>query len=272
MSRALTHAVILSFAALAPATGQGIVLELKPRAGDTLRMRLDQQTDITGARAGGRPMSVTTSVIMHSRAIVLGTEGQSALILAITDSVAVESNDQHALALAEQARRGMEGRQVKLRLSPDGTMGLADGDRQVRRDVKEMVSIMPGSFPREPLAVGDTWVREMPIPGSAQMNLPAGGRVRARFRLDSLSRGGELAWVSMRGTFEPASDDQKADAAAGSVHGTLVVNRRRGWLSESRFVIEMRSTVPMPASDGRAPLRFRTRITQLMKVLGDRRP
>jgi hypothetical protein len=211
-------------------------------------------------------------VVMHSRAIVLAADAQSALILALTDSVWVESNDEHARGLAEQAKRGMEGRQVKLRVAPDGTMGLTDGDRVVARDVKDMVSIMPGSFPRQPLAVGDTWMREMPIPGSAQMNLPAGGKVRARFRLDSLSRGGELAWVSMRGTFEPASVSQKDDAAAGSVNGTLVVNRKRGWLSESRFVIQMRSTVPMPASDGRRPLRFQTRITQVMRVLGERRP
>ncbi len=267
----MSRALLLSLAALAPAWGQGILLELKPRAGDTLRMRLDQQTEITGARDGGKPMTVTTSVVMHSRAIVLGADGQSALILALTDSVAVESNDAHARRLAEEAKRGMEGRQVRLRLSPDGTMGLADGDR-VMRDVKDMVSIMPGSFPREALAVGDTWVREMPIPGSAQMSLPAGGRVRARFRLDSLSRGGDLAWVSMRGSFEPANDSQKADAAAGSVTGTLLVNRKRGWLSESRFVILMRSTVPMPASDGRPPLRFRTKITQVMRVLGEGRP
>ena len=264
--------MLLSAAALATAEGQGILLELKPRAGDTLRMRLDQQTEITGSRDGSRPRSVSTSVVMHSRAIVLGGDAQSALILALTDSVSVESNDEHARNLAEQAKRGMEGRQVKLRLSPDGTMALADADRVAARDVKDMVSIMPGSFPRERLVVGDTWMREMPIPGSVQMNLPAGGKVRARFRLDSISRAGDFAYVSMRGSFEPASDSQKDDAAAGSVNGTLVVNRKRGWLSESRFVIQMRSTVAMPASDGRAPLRFRTKITQVMRVLGERRP
>jgi len=272
MQRLLGGAVLLWVAATAPALAQGVVLELKPRAGDTLRMRLDQQTEISGARPGGKPISVSTTVVMHSRAIVLRGDGQFALILAITDSMSVESNDEHARALAEQARRGMEGQQVRLRLAPDGSMALADDDRAVTRGVKDMVSIMPGSFPREPLAIGDTWMREMPIPGSAQMNLPSGGRVRARFRLDSVSRGGDFAYVSMRGAFQPASDSQRDDAAAGSVTGTLVVNRRRGWLSESRFVIQMRSTVAMPSDGGRAPMRFRTRITQVMRVLGDREP
>lgn len=266
------RALVLVLAWAAPAPAQRVLLELKPRAGDTLRMRLDQQTEITGTREGGRPLNVTTSVRMFSRAIVLGADGSAALILAITDSVTVQSNDEHALALAEQARRGMEGRQVKLRLVPDGTVGIADADRTVAREVKDMVSIMPGSFPKEPIAVGDTWVREMPIPGSAPMNLPAGGSVRARFRLDSLSRGGDLAFVSMRGTFLAADDAQREDAAGGSVSGSLVVNRKRGWLSESRFLIQMRATVPMTSRDSRAPLRFRTRITQYMRVLGERRP
>lgn len=254
------------------ATAQGIILELKPKAGDTLRMRLDQQTEIVAAREGGKPMTVTTSVSLFSRAIVLGVEGSAALILAVTDSMDVSSNDQHALTLAQQARRGIEGRQVTLRLVPDGTVSLADGQRNVNRDVQDMVAIMPGSFPRTALVVGDTWMREMPVPGSAQMNLPAGGLVRARFRLDSVSKAGDLAWVSMRGTFIAADSARRADAAAGSVTGSLVVNRRRGWLSESRFAIQMRATVSAPTREGRVPMRFQTKINQYMRVLGERRP
>ena len=268
----LPGAILCLVAAFSEAHAQGVLLELRPRAGDTLRMRLEQQTEVSSAREGARPLSVTTSVVMHSRAIVLTTDAVSAIILAVTDSVAIQSTDEHARALADQARRGLEGRQVKLRLAPDGTVALADAERAATREVKDLVSIMPGSFPSTPLAVGDTWMREMPIPGSEAMSLPAGGRVRARFRLDSLSRSGDLAYVSMRGVFEPASATQKDDAAAGSVSGTLVVSRRRGWLSESRFLIEMRSTVPRPASDKRAPMRFRTKITQLMRVAPERRP
>ena len=272
MPAVLNRFLVLALVGASNAAAQGIVLELKPRVGDTLRMRLDQQTEITGGREGGRPMSVTTSVSMFSRAIVLGTDGPAALILAVTDSVEVQSTDQHALALAEQARRGLQGRQVRLRLVPDGTVRLVDPARGVAREVKDMVSIMPGSFPLEAIAVGDTWMREMPIPASVPMSLPAGGRVRARFRLDSVSRAGDLAFVSMRGSFDPPDDARRDDAAAGSVSGTLVVNRKRGWLTESRFLIQMRTTVPPPAGDTRAAMQFRTKITQFMRVLGDRRP
>lgn len=267
-----TRVLLLLLACAGPLAAQGVLLELRPRVGDTLRMRLDQQTEITASRAGGKPLTVTTSVRMYSRAIVLGVDGPISVILAVTDSMTIDSNDEHALALAQQARRGIEGRQVRLRLVPDGTVALADTERGVAREVKDMVSIMPGSFPKEPIAVGDTWMREMPIPGSAPMNLPAGGRVRARFRLDSLSRSGDLAFVSMKGTFDAPDDARRDDAAAGSVSGSMVVNRKRGWLSESRFLIQMRSTMPASAQTNRPGMQFRTRITQLMRVLGDRRP
>lgn len=250
---------------------QTIVLDLRPRTGDTLRMQLDQVTQIAGTRGNGRPLSVRTGVSMFSRAIVLGSDTTGALILTVTDSVLVQSNDERAREMFEQARRSLEGRQVKLRLAPDGTVALEGAAREVARDVRDMVSIMPGSFPRQPIAVGDTWTRVMPIPGREQLDLPAGGRVRARFRLDSVSRNGDFAYVGMRGAFEPADSAGSADAAAGSVTGALVINRRRGWLSESRFLIQMRSTVPVPGRP-RSPMRFQTRITQYMRVLEERAP
>ena len=268
----VTRVVVLLLACAGPLAAQGVLLELRPRVGDTLRMRLDQETEITASRVGGKPLTVTTSVRMYSRAIVLGVDGAVSIILAVTDSMTIDSNDEHARVLAEQARRGIEGRQVRLRLVPDGTVALAEAERGVAREVKDMVSIMPGSFPKEPIAVGDTWMREMPIPGSAQMNVPAGGRVVARFRLDSLSRSGDLAFVSMKGTFDAPDAARREDAAAGSVSGSMVVNRKRGWLSESRFLIQMRSTMPASTQTNRPGMQFRTRITQLMRVLGDRRP
>ena len=266
----LGRAVVMLSCLALPAGAQTVVLELRPRVGDTLRMRLDQETEITGGREGAPTLSVRTTVKMFSRAIVVGVDGPAVVILAVTDSVAAESNDEHALALVEQARRGLEGRSVRLRLVPDGTVALTDPDEGAR-DVREMVSIMPGSFPKESIDVGDTWMREMPIPGSAQMRIPSGGLVRARFRLDSLSRNGDLAYVSMRGSFVAANTTQRADAEAGSVSGAMVVNRRRGWLTESRFLIQMRTTVPATASS-RLPMRFRTTIRQSMKVLGEREP
>lgn len=256
------------------AGAQKIRLELRPRAGDTLRMRLDQTTEVEATRQRSAPIRVTTALSIFSRAIVERTDQGAALILAITDSIAFDTDDEHARTLAEQTRGQLAGKQMRLRLLPDGTISLPDEPRDVPKEVSELVAVMPASFPHHTLAVGDTWMRVMPIPSGTRLGVPLGGVVRAQFRFDSLSRGGGLAFVSMRGTFEPAaapSAAASADAAAGSVNGTMVVNRKRGWLSESRFRIQMRSTVYAPGAAPGAPTRFHMRITQHMRVLGERR-
>lgn len=253
------------------AQGQRVVLELRPRAGDTLRMRLDQTTEMSGSRRGSTTRPITTTLRMYSRAIVESTTAASATILALTDSVVVTSTDERGRALAAETQRQLAGRQMRLRMAPDGTVGVAEPQMNVPREVSELVAIMPASFPKGSVAVGDTWLREMPIPPSTSMGVPLGGMVKAAFRLDSLTANGDVAWLSMRGTMHPLTDAVAvADPRSllGSVTGAMIVDRRRGWLSQSRFLIETRATLP---SVGTAPpMQFRLRITQHMTVV-DRR-
>jgi hypothetical protein len=187
--------------------------------------------------------------------------------------VDVSSTDAHARTLARETQRQLEGRRLRLRLSPDGTVGVADHERDVPREVTDLVSVMPASFPRGLVAVGDTWMREMPIPPSASFGVPLGGIVRATFRLDSLGSGSDKAYVSMRGTLQDvAASAANQPTLSGSVSGTVVVNRRRGWLSESRFVVQMRATIPAASTvQGSAPMQFRMKITQHMLVSDGRR-
>jgi hypothetical protein len=248
---------------------QAVLLELRPRAGDTLRMRLDQTTEMVGTRGGSTPMKVTTALQMYSRAIVEGRVATATLIVAVTDSVELSTSDANARKMLDQTETQLVGRKMRLRLSPNGVVALLDRPSEVPRSVTEMVSIMPASFPTEPVAVGETWVREMPIPPSARFGIPIGGIVRSTFRFDSLSRGGHYAYVSMRGTLVPDRVAVAEEASlGGSVNGSMVVDRRRGWLSESRFVIRMRTSIPAASGVLGAPLSFRTTITQRMRVLG----
>jgi hypothetical protein len=250
-------------------------LELRPRLGDTLRMRLDQVTEVSGSRKGGSATmkAVVTTLTMFSRAIVESSAPASALILAVTDSVEVTSTDEHARALAATTQRQMRGRQMRLRLAPDGTVSVAPQTGDIPKEVTDLVSVMPASFPKDPVAVGEIWFREMPIASGASLGMPVGGVVRAVFRLDSVSRAGELAYVSMRGALEqqPALlQGAAASSLAGSVTGTIVVNRRRGWLSESRFLVEMRTTVAGRSVAPTAPMQFQMKITQHMTVFDKR--
>lgn len=251
---------------------QTVLLELRPRTGDTLRMRLDQTTEMSGTRRGTPSMQVTTTLRMFSRAIVESQAPNATLILAITDSVDMTTSDAHGQALVDQAEAQLEGRQIRLRLWPNGTVSLSDEPQDVPREVSDLVAVMPASFPKEPVSIGESWVREMPIPAGARFGIPLGGVVRATFRLDSVSRSGAYAYVSMRGTLlsnPPVTADP--ETLGGSVNGTMVIDRRRGWLLESRFLIQMRTTV-MPQTGARgSPTRFRMKITQHMRVF-DKRP
>ena len=263
---------IALLAALAtPVDAQRIQLELRPKMGDTLRMRLDQTTEMSGARKGSTAKQVVTTMRMFSRAIVESSGAADALILAVTDSVEVTSTDARARALADNTERQLRGRQMRLRLAPDGTVSVAEQSPAVPREVNELVSVMPASFPREQVAVGDTWMREMPISSGGSLGVPVSAVVRATFRLDSLTRGGELAFVSMRGTLEQQAGQLMAESTlSGAVNGSMVVNRRRGWLSDSRFLVEMQTTVAARGAAPMAPMQFRMTITQHMRVFEKR--
>jgi hypothetical protein len=248
---------------------QRIVLELRPHFGDTVRMRLDQTSEVAGSRPDktASSMQVSTTLTMFSRAIVESSAPAGALILAITDSVAVSSTDPKALPLVQGTKAQLEHKQMRLKLSPDGTVTIIDPQTRVPREVTDLVAGMPASFPKGSVAIGDTWLREMAIPPSASLGVPLGGMVRAAIRFDSVTT--DHAYLSLRGTVvqsgTPAASDQ--GALAGTVSGSMIVDRRRGWLSESRFLVQMRATV---AAVGAVPMQFRVKISQHMRLVTER--
>lgn len=249
------------------AEAQRVVLELRPRFGDTVWIRLDQSTEVSTSRKGVMARPVVTTLSMFSRAIVEVSTAASAMILAITDSVDVTSNDKAAAAGASETRRQLAGRQMRLRLQPDGTVTVVDEEGSVPRQVGEMVSLMPASFPRGSVTIGDTWLREMPIPPSGAAGVPL--VVRAAFRLDSVSTDYDVAYLSMRGNVEEMGSGSRNSGFTGKVNGSMVVDRRRGWLSASRFAIELRTLVAA-ATPNEPPVRYLMRVTQQMRVIDKR--
>ena len=263
----MLRSVLIAALIASNARAQKVLLELRPHAGDTLRMELEQITEMSSAANGATPTKVITSLRMFSRAIVESTAHIASLILAVTDSVDVNSSDPRARELAEQAERDLEGRQMRLRLWPDGTVTLNDGAASVPREVSDLVSVMPASFPSRPVQVGDMWVREMPVPSSESVGIPTGSVVRTRFRFDSISPEGDLAYLSMAGALRPVAATPANEGLAGSVSGSLVVDRQRGWLSESHFLLQLRSTLARKGALRDEAVKFSVRVTQTMHVL-----
>ncbi|HVX38651.1 MAG TPA: hypothetical protein VHB25_03675 [Gemmatimonadaceae bacterium] len=258
------------------ARAQTIRLEIKPHMGDTIRMRLDQQSEMSGVRrteSGESSALVVNGMSMFSRAIVEGASDDGTTVLAVTDSVLLSTSDDRSRAAALQAERQLRGQRVRFRVYPDGTVGLAGTTGKSSRDVAEVVSLMPAAFPRAPIKVGESWMRDMPVPTGDQLGAQISGKLHVTFRLDSLTHAGEWAFVSMRGEMEPATGPGAAEGTTlekGFVNGTMLVDRKRGWLTESWFNIVVNSTATPPPSSGILSMRMQMRITQHMHAF-DRR-
>jgi hypothetical protein len=261
------------------ASAQSVTLELHPGLGDTLRMRLEQQVEMTGTmRVGG--VDSTTTVVTTLRAlthsVVERSDASGTVLASTTDSVHVVSTGgsagRHGTALSDRARRALEGRTVRLRVAPDGSTEVLS-QSELSPDLAAFFSQMPATLPRGRVAVGDVWTRKMDMPGSGK-GYPGGG-VSATFRLDSLTRGGSLAFVSMRGTVTRSAVPAGAAGATrvvggGSLVGVIVIDQRRKWLAEARTTLTVRSTLTPPAQSGASPMRFHMRVQEWLRAADPR--
>jgi hypothetical protein len=267
-------AAILIFAHAASA--QAVLLQIRPQIGDTLRMHLSQTVQMTGTTTGAKSdtTSLTTSIEVFTRAIAHQWTRSGTLMQAITDSVAMSPAS--AGSLADLRRRAMQRKPVWLRVSTDGAIEMVD-DGDPNSELRHLFGEMPAMLARTAVAVGEKWTREMQIPLSSEPG--AIGSVRATFRLDSLGRNGDIAYVSMRGTISRINTLGAAPAGpgygtSGQLSGTIQIDRRLGWITDSRSTIIVRSTVASGRESdgeaGRAAMQVRTKITQWIRAMRSR--
>jgi hypothetical protein len=127
--------------------------------------------------------------------------------------------------------------------------------------------MMPATFPRGAVKVGESWIREMALPAGLQLGAQLSGKLHVTFRLDSLTKGGDWAYVSMRGEMQPATGPGASSSTVlerGMVNGTMLVDKKRGWLTESWFTIIVNSLQTFAPTTGVISMRLQTRITQHM--------
>lgn len=260
-------------AVAAPLGAQRVVLRIHPQVGDTIHMRMDQVTEMTGSRREGGDTTTVTSKRVTARAIVRKVDTQGATVLAVTDSISVEGGRAGA---EDRARREMNGRQVTLRIATDGSMDLQGDDaRDAAPELRGLFASMPSTLPRDPVAVGETWHRAIPVPTVAGGGIRAGTMLRAVFTLDSLSREGSVAYISMRASLEREVPHDKLPPGArfvttGVLSGTMQVDRRRGWMTDSRTTVSVHSVATPPPGSRAEPLHFRMKVTQWLRAV-DRR-
>jgi hypothetical protein len=255
------------------AYGQAVLLQIRPHIGDTLRMHLSQTVEMTGTRQGQRhdATSMTTSFEVFTRAIAQQYTSGGTLMQTITDSVAMSPAS--PASIEDLKRRAMQSKPVLLRVSADGGMEMVD-DGDPNSELRHIFGEMPAVLARSPVAIGEKWTREMQIPLSSEPG--AVGAVRATFRLDSLGRNGDIAYISMRGTMSRINTAGAAPAGpgygtSGQLAGTIQIDRRLGWITDSKSSIIVHSTIES-APDRRGdpkgePMQVRTKITQWIRAM-----
>ena len=237
-------------------------------------MHLSQSIEMTGTTHNGRrdPVSsMTTSIEVYTRAIAEQWTSSGTLMQAITDSVAMTPAS--TASLDDLKRRAMLAKRVWLRVSTDGAMEIVD-DADPNSELRHIFGEMPAMLAREAVAVSQKWTHEMQIPLSGDPGTT--GSVRATFRLDSLGRNGDIAYISMHGTMSrtnvpgaPASGT--GYTTSGMLAGTIQIDRRLGWITDSKSSIIVRSTIgSVPGRKGeplRSPMQVRTKITQWIRAM-----
>jgi hypothetical protein len=256
------------------ALGQSVLLQIRPHVGDTLRMHLSQTVEMTGtnkSRGRDSTTSMTTSIEVFTRAIPTQLTSSGTLMQAITDSVKMTPASQ--ASVEDLRRRSMQARPVWLRVSTDGAMEIVD-DADPNSELRHLFGEMPAMLARAEVAVGEKWTREMQIPLSGDPGTV--GEVKATFRLDSLGKNGDIAYISMHGTMSRAASGQaqpngRGYMTSGTLSGTIQIDRRLGWITDSKSSIIVHSTIaqtPTRKGDPRiAPMQVRTKITQWIRAM-----
>lgn len=233
-------------------------------------------TGVRRTRTAESSAMMVNTMHMFSRAIVESGTDDGRTVLAVTDSVQLSTSDGASDALAAQAEAQLRGQHVRFRVAPDGTVSMLqragddEPDGAGRGEVAQAVSLMPAAFPSTPIAVGEAWTRDMPLPAGTQLGAQLSGRLHVTFRLDSVTHHGGLAYVSMHGTMRPATGPGAASGAVlenGLVDGVMLIDQKRGWLTESHFNILVNSMVTPPPSTGILSMHVQMRITQHMLTM-----
>jgi hypothetical protein len=273
VSRALKQVTAAAIFAQAGDLGaQKTTLEVHPHAGDTLHVVLENALTISAApRAGYAAVPpATTRYRLFTREIVERADRRFSAVLTIVDSVAVTTTGPPGTGLFPDLDRSLEGTRVRIHLAADGASTVAQSSPSLDADLRALIGESPSMLPGVPVAAGESWVRDLPLPVDAS-SVPA-GVVRTKFQLDSLTERGNLAWISLSGTIAPlaAGDSSRpAFTSTGTVTGSIVLDRESGWLVGSRTVVDIESVAAMPG--GAEPLVVTVRVVQGMRAMSARR-
>ena len=245
-----------------------VALVLRPFPGDMIRQRIehdvDEQGTITMATGDSTVrVSTRTTVFLTSKVEAVDTVG--AVVTSLVESVNVRAtggkDDSRRMRIANGM--SLQGRTLRMKLAPDGGLiVLDDASGQNGATIATLAALVdrvPAALPQGPVRERQKWTRHMVLAGAP------GDGIDAEFTLDSLTKFGDHAWVSVKGVMRDAAVD-----AGASVVGWIMLDRRRGWITRSRMVMTMRAVTG--AAGSMPPMRFVMRVEQRVEEVVGRRP
>jgi hypothetical protein len=250
----------VSLAAQKPRAGSDarVSLMLRPYPGDMIRQRVEHDVDEQGTitmPAGDSTVRVSTRTMVMLRSRVDAADSAGAIVTSQVESVTVRATGGKEESRRARIASGMalQGRTLRMKLAPDGeVMVLDDGASQTAATIATLAALVdrvPAALPALPVLEHEKWTRHMVLAGAP------GDGIDAEFTLDSLTRFGDFAWVSVKGVMRDAAVE-----AGASVVGWILLDRRRGWITRSRMVMTMRAVTGAQAS--MPPMRFVMRVEQ----------
>jgi len=280
--RSIASAIGFALATCAvSAAAQPVLLQISPHAGDTLNVRMNQEVEMRGTPTGcstgyATPKrnakvvpetrlctegtrQMTTMMEVFSRAIVRKTSREGALVTAVTDSIRTSMSNGNSKRSAP-TRLKEPNDEIDMRVAPDGGAEVVDEDAS--DEVRAVFGQMPAVLSRKPVSPGDTWKRQMRIPIAGEAG--ATGLVSATFQLDSLGHNGDIAYISMHGKLSHDHRDGSVSELSGWLSGTMQLDRRLAWITDTHAIIDATSTVQ--SVSGGAPMVVHTRVTQQLKA------
>lgn len=256
------------------AQGSSVLLQVRPSAGDTIRVRLDQTVEMTGpAGTDGKQLVESGTLVLLATLAVEAVDNEGATIVSVTDSLRVNSPPNSASSAVLAWAAVAANRAVRFRVAPNGAAYIPSGQGRRAPPSAAVASHMPATLPSRPIAPGASWNSVVQVPLASSVDPKGTATLVATFTFDSLSRSGELAFLSLRGRLTKADPDRSSPSDArnqvetsGTVEGHVLLDRRRGWITDARTTFSLLSLVTH-ADPTKPAMRVRMTISQWLRAM-----
>jgi len=250
-----------------------VVLQVRPGAGDTIKVRLDQTVEMTGPPGSdGKSVVESGTLVLLATLAVESVDTEGATIVSVTDSLRVNSPPNSASSAVLAWAAIAANRAVRFRVAPNGAAYVPSGRGRVVPSAVT-ASHMPATLPSRAITPGSSWSSVLQVPLASSADPKGMATLVATFTFDSLSRSGELAFLSLRGRLtkgendtNPPPDGRSIVETSGIVTGQVMLDRRRGWITDARTTFSLLSLVT-PADPYKAPVRVKMTISQWLRAM-----